>query len=285
MSSTIFPLREPAWAKVNLALEVLGRRPDGYHEIVSIMQTISLADTLLIGPGNGLEFSCSMPELSVPENLVMRAAKLLKGRFSISQGARMHLHKRIPMQAGLGGGSSDAAAAIRGLNRLWELQLSWKDMRCLGAELGSDVPHSIRGGLALVSGRGEVVQKIPKSQPRRHYLLQMPHFRSSTEAVYDALLAEDFTAGDRTRAMAADPHLLHQYLGCNSLERPLMRGRREAHEALARFKSRVPHHAWITGSGSALVADYPDAVSLCQAQESMRADGSWTASALDVDGW
>lgn len=284
MSSTIFPLREPAWAKVNLALEVLGRRSDGYHEIVSIMQTISLADTVFIGPGNSLEFSCSLPELSVPENLVMRAAELLKRRFSISQGARLHLQKRIPMQAGLGGGSSDAAAAIRGLNRLWDLQLSWKDMRCLGAELGSDVPHSVQGGMALVSGRGEVVQEISGTQSRRQYLLHMPHFRSSTKAVYDALLDEDFTTGDRTRAMAADPHLLHLYLGCNSLERPLVRGRGEAQEALASFKSRVPHHAWITGSGSALVADYPDAVSLSQAQEYMRADGSWTASALDVDG-
>src|SRR5688500_15047283 len=129
-----------AHAKVNLTLEVLGKRADGFHDIRSVMQRISLADTLTVERAEGLTLTCSDPGLEGPENLVWRAAELLRTECGVAEGAALRLEKRIPVAAGLGGGSSDAAAALRGLNELWRLRLSGERLWELGARLGSDVP-------------------------------------------------------------------------------------------------------------------------------------------------
>src|SRR5687768_1385067 len=143
-----------AHAKINLTLEVLGKRADGFHEIRSVMQRITLADTLTIRRAEELILACSDPELEGPENLVWRAAELLRGEYGVSAGASLALEKRIPVAAGLGGGSSDAAAALRGLNELWKLGLNGERLRDLGARLGSDVPFFLlESGSALAEGR------------------------------------------------------------------------------------------------------------------------------------
>ena len=143
-----------AHAKLNLTLEVLGKRDDGYHDIASIMQTLDLADTLTIRPADSLSLTCSLPELSGPDNLAFKAADFLCSETGVSDGANIHIEKRIPVSAGLGGGSADAAATLVGLNRLWGLELSNDRLRYIGAKLGSDVPFLIEGGTATRARQG-----------------------------------------------------------------------------------------------------------------------------------
>ena len=128
-------------AKVNLFLEVLGKRPDGFHEIATLMVAIRLMDTLIFKEEPDLRLGCNRPDLSTgPDNLVLRAARLLAERTGCTKGAHIRLVKRIPMAAGLAGGSTDAAATLWGLNRLWKLGLSRDELAGMGAELGSDIP-------------------------------------------------------------------------------------------------------------------------------------------------
>ena len=157
-----------ASAKINLTLEILGKRPDGYHELRSIVMPVSLTDTLTltstyaqtamtitVSPGVDLTKIGS-----VDRNLAVRAARLLQQRYRINAGARIHIHKRIPIGGGLGGGSADAAGVIRGLDRLWELGLPRDELMALGSELGSDVPALVHGGAVLMAGRGELVSGL-----------------------------------------------------------------------------------------------------------------------------
>lgn len=181
-------LRVRAPAKVNLYLEVKGGRPDGYHEISSVMQAVSLFDemTLALADAGGIALSCSHPALPTDErNLVTRAALLLRRRYGVTQGASISLLKRVPLGGGLGGGSSDAAIALLALSQLWGLNARLRELAELAAELGSDVPYFLWGGTALCEGRGERVSPLP-SQPM-DYVLVMPPWSVSTPEVYAAL--------------------------------------------------------------------------------------------------
>lgn len=151
-------------AKVNLYLEVLRKRPDGYHDIATLMLAVSLYDTLEFReePAGAVTLACDHPGLSTgPDNLVSRAAALLRRRFPDAPGARIRLRKKIPMAAGLAGGSTDAAATLAGLNRLWHLNLTPPELTALAAELGSDVPFFVAGApAAWCTGRGEQVEPL-----------------------------------------------------------------------------------------------------------------------------
>lgn len=155
-------IRAPA--KINLALAVVRRRPDGYHELASIMQQISLCDTLVLKAAEApVElFRCSDQKLENSENLVCRAARKLKLKATGKlPGVKIELFKAVPQEAGLGGGSSDAAAALTALNRFWGLQLSKTDLLEIAATLGSDVPYCLHGGTVLARGRGELLIPLP----------------------------------------------------------------------------------------------------------------------------
>ena len=172
-------------AKINLFLDVLGKRKDGYHEIESIMQTVSLVDTLYLYPiKSGIKISTNHPELSSGrDNLAYRAADLIKKKYRIKKGVRIALEKRIPIGGGLGGGSSNAAAVLLGLNRLWNLKLSNEELSFLGAKLGSDVPFFIYGKTAIVKGRGEIVLPL-QVRENFHYLLLKPPISIPTKNIY-----------------------------------------------------------------------------------------------------
>jgi 4-diphosphocytidyl-2-C-methyl-D-erythritol kinase len=151
-----------ASAKVNLALEVLGKRGDGYHEIATVLQAVDLFDRLTVETADTLSLHADAPELPTDEgNLVMRAARLLQKTAGIEKGARIELQKRIPVAAGLGGGSSDAAATLWGLNRLWGLRWPRARLQDLAVELGMDVPFFLGTGRAVARGRGERLQTLP----------------------------------------------------------------------------------------------------------------------------
>jgi 4-diphosphocytidyl-2-C-methyl-D-erythritol kinase len=184
---------EKAPAKINLLLDVIRKRDDGYHEVEMIMTMVDLADRLEMEELSGDRIVLSSQAGFIPldeKNLAFQAARLIKERYGVSRGVYIHLDKRIPVAAGLAGGSSDAAAALRGLNRLWGLGLSGVELESLGAELGSDVPFCIRGGTAVARGRGEVLESIP-APPQCWVILVKPPINVSTADVYGKLRASE----------------------------------------------------------------------------------------------
>lgn len=190
-------------AKVNLVLEVLDKRADGYHEIRSIVQTIDLCDTLEFEPADDLLFDCTVEELRGLDNLVVTAAYLLAETAGVKPRARIALRKRIPWGMGLGGGSSDAAACLLGLNHLWRLGMHIDRLEEMGARLGSDVPFFLHGGTCLVGGRGERVVPISDPPPQWIVLLlpAIPRMSEKTRRMYRALTSADFSDGGKTDIM------------------------------------------------------------------------------------
>ncbi len=171
-------------AKVNLYLEVLGKHSDNYHEIATLMVAIRLFDTLVFTEEPDLTLMCRRPGLSTgPDNLVIKAARLLRERSGCKRGAHIRLVKRIPLAAGLAGGSSDAAGTLWGLNRLWRLGLSSAELARLGSELGSDVPFFFHTPAAWCTGRGEIVTPLPMGRTLDLVLL-CPAFGCPTPEVY-----------------------------------------------------------------------------------------------------
>ena len=171
-------------AKINLTLRVLDRRPDGYHELDTVFQAIDLWDTLTLEPADGISLTTDHPSLATDEsNLVCGAARMLRERFSVNGGVRVHLRKRIPIEGGLGGGSSDAAATLLGCARLWGLPAGRTELESLARELGADVAFFLYGGTARGSGRGD---RITPLEPFGEYalLLARPPFGISTADAY-----------------------------------------------------------------------------------------------------
>jgi len=198
-----------ACAKINLTLEVIAKRPDGYHEISSIIQTISLADNLTFEPSKKLDFRCDAPRLQTPDNLVLKAARLLQQTTGSNKGAIINLTKRIPIAAGLGSGSTDAATTLHGLNQLWELNLSLDKLTNLAANLGSDVAFFLYGGTALAKVRGEQITPLPPTPQLWLVLLKPPvePVPNKTAQLYSQLNPSHFTSGQHTQKLVA--HLNH----------------------------------------------------------------------------
>ncbi len=211
-------LRLRAPAKVNWSLEVLGRRPDGYHELRTIFQTIALSDWLTLTLDEGLSLALSgetgtLAAEPLEANLAYRAALRLQREVNRSSGqddgrpsgVHIALEKNVPVAAGLGGGSSDAAAVLRGLRVLWQLPFSDDDLTSLAAEIGADVPFFVRGGTALGSGRGDVLAPLP-DVPVRRLVLAWPRTSGAadkTAAMFDALEPQHYTGGSRTESLAS----------------------------------------------------------------------------------
>jgi 4-diphosphocytidyl-2-C-methyl-D-erythritol kinase len=178
-----------AYAKINLALEVLFRRPDGYHEIRTVMQTVGLYDELIFEKTalEGISLRTDSPAVPADEgNLAHRAAALVFAHHPAPDGVAVTLKKNIPVAAGLAGGSSDAAAVFHGLNELFDLQMTGEEMQGLGLKIGADVPYCLTGGIALAEGVGERLTPLPPLPPC-HILLVKPDLAVSTKWVYDNL--------------------------------------------------------------------------------------------------
>jgi 4-diphosphocytidyl-2-C-methyl-D-erythritol kinase len=191
-----------ARAKVNLGLEVLGRRADGYHELRSVMWAIELADRVsLEAKGTGIALECAAPDVPrTPENLAWRAAELVRREIGGVSGLRIRIHKRIPVAAGLGGGSADAAAVLAGLGRLQGRRLGARRLRALAVALGMDVPFFLGRSPALARGRGEDLRPVAASE-ELSLVLANPGFPLATREVYARLEPTDYGDGRRVDAL------------------------------------------------------------------------------------
>lgn len=256
-------LRLLAPTKINWTLEVLGRRDDGYHELRTVLQTLDLADTVVVTPASDLTLAVTgegAASLGAPEsNLAYRAALLLRRRFRVRAGARIVIEKRVPVAAGLGGGSSDAAATLRGLALLWGLAPDAAALAALAAELGSDAPFFVYGGTALAEGRGERVTPLPDAPPRDVILLPANEAEGKTARLFAMLRPGDFADGAASEALAAQlrspeagdtPDFDARYV--NTFERvagAAFAGLAARREALAAATGRTPH---LAGAGPTL---------------------------------
>jgi 4-diphosphocytidyl-2-C-methyl-D-erythritol kinase len=194
---------EKAPAKINLMLDVLHKRPDGYHEVEMVMTMVDLSDRLEMVelPRDTIIISSQAGYIPLDEkNLAFQAARLIKDRYDVKDGVHIHLDKKIPVAAGLAGGSSDAAATLRGLNRLWGLGIPTDELQLLGAELGSDVPFCVTGGTALATGRGEKLTPIP-NPPQMWVILAKPPINVSTAEIYTRFKSNQITKHPSAAAM------------------------------------------------------------------------------------
>lgn len=181
-----------AYAKINLGLDVVGRLENGYHEVKMVMQTVGIYDELFFTrTQSGITVTCDAGELPTGEgNLIYKAAKLMMDHFQIQEGVRIDLHKNIPIAAGMAGGSTDAAATMKGMNRLFDLGAGLKELMELGVAIGADVPYCILGGTALAEGIGEKLRALPPA-PDCFLLVAKPDINVSTKFVYEHLDAEE----------------------------------------------------------------------------------------------
>lgn len=192
-------------AKINLTLDVLHKRPDGFHEVEMIMTTVDLADRIGLESREDGVIKIISADRYVPDdqrNLAYQAAKLLKDTYNVQAGVSIVLEKKIPVAAGLAGGSSDAAATLKGLNRLWNLQLTADQLAEHGAKIGSDVSFCVYGGTALATGRGEKIQELP-SPPNCWIILAKPSIGVSTADVYGSLKVNEIIHPNTTEMIRA----------------------------------------------------------------------------------
>ena len=257
-------------AKINLSFEIKGRRPDGFHEIETFMVPIALADRLTIerkSDDDGIHFSCDDPSLpSGADNLVVRAANLFRKRTKVAAGIAIALEKKIPHGAGLGGGSSDAATTLLGLDELFETELAPEELLEMAAELGSDVPFFIVRSAAICRGRGEMVTPI-SLETNLELLLVKPEFGVPTPSAY--------TRWKNSRELPGVDYSPQEFAGlkfANDLERPVF----EKFIFLARLKTWLRQQsevavALMSGSGSTLFAVLRDGVEAEQLAKRVRA--------------
>ncbi|MEO5859719.1 MAG: 4-(cytidine 5'-diphospho)-2-C-methyl-D-erythritol kinase [Pyrinomonadaceae bacterium] len=243
----------PSFAKVNLHLRVLGKRDDGFHEIFTVFQTVSLADELTFESSKVLELVCNDPAVPTDDtNLILQAARAL----SPDRGARISLIKRIPMGGGLGGGSSNAATALIGLNRLWEIGLEARQLAHIGAEVGSDVPFFLSGGTAVGIGRGTGIEPAADLVEPFMILIE-PGVHVSTTAAYVGLGAENLTNTELNRILrvcrseAESPDFLKSAL-INDFEKTVFAEFPEIGRAKQRLIELGANRALMSGSGSSV---------------------------------
>lgn len=254
-------IKEVAYAKINLGLDILGKRADGYHEVSMIMQSVGLCDEIVISPGSGegkITISTNIPGLSCgSDNLAYKAAALLAKHAGIIPNVHIALNKKIFLAAGLAGGSADAAAVLRGLNKYWQLHLDNQELEALAAQLGSDIPFCIEGGTMLATGRGEVLTKLADLPEAIVVLAKPRNLEVSTAWVY-----QHYNRGRVVQApciwqlqdrLAAGAPALVPYMG-NVLETVTI----PAHPVIASIKAAMlgagAYFALMSGSGPTVFA-------------------------------
>jgi 4-diphosphocytidyl-2-C-methyl-D-erythritol kinase len=269
------PFRARSFAKVNLALSVLGRRTDGYHDIQTVFQSIDLCDDLEFRSSSRLQLHCeNLPGVRKEDNLVWKAATLLAAALDEKRGASIVLRKRIPAGSGLGGGSSNAAATLLGLRRFWNVELPDSDLFSIASGLGSDVPFFINGGTALGTGRGEKIYPLP-DPPMQHMVVIFPGIHVSTAEAYRSL--------NLGLTSIAEDHRIHRFCGqvkeganyltgiFNDFEVSILPAYPPIMEAKRFLAARGAVATLLSGSGSSVFGFFPDEESaFAAARETVR---------------
>ena len=249
----------PSFAKINLHLRVLGKRADEFHELFTVFQAVSLHDSISFEESERVTLTCDRKFIPTGENnLIVRAAGLLQKRAGVKLGAKMRLAKRIPSPGGLGGGSSNAAASLIGLSRLWGVDVPSEDMHEMAAELGSDVPFFLYGGTAMGTGRGTVIEPIADIREDK-LLIVTPKLRVSTSAAFASLGSQSLTMAEAERILivcrleAEKLDLRHSVLR-NDIEAAVF----AAHPEVERVKRTLLElgavNAMMSGSGASVFA-------------------------------
>lgn len=249
-----------AYAKINLSLEITGRRRDGYHEVVTILQTVDLYDTLSFEVADDLSLTCDDSRLAGEDNLVLRAARLLLRAAGLTSGAAIRLEKGIPLAAGLGGGSSDAATTLVALSELWGLRMTESNLHNLASVLGSDVPFFLVGGTVLASERGQTLAPLP-TLPEHWVVLVRPalDIPEKTRLMYSQVTPREYTTGTVTRHMARmmqDQQPLEPGLIFNTFEWIAYQRFERIDDARQQFVDAGADHVRLCGAGPALYAIY-----------------------------
>lgn len=280
MSAETFTL--PSFAKINWTLRVLGRRADGFHELRTIFQTITLQDRLTFTARNDnhLQLSCDSPLIPVDEsNLILRAALALRQRHQPNKGASIHLEKVIPVEGGLGGGSSNAAIALIGLAHLWRIETNKQELTEIGAGLGADIPFFFTGGTALGTGLGTQVRPIKEVATRRLLIIK-PEARVSTAEAYKSLRAAALTKADSAIILSisradeqftdSHPNALH-----NDFEPVVFQQKPEIERARNALLEAGAEGALLAGSGSSVFGVFENQETQERALEWLKEEKAW----------
>ncbi len=272
----------PAFAKINLGLRVLGRRSDGYHELRTVFQTITLHDELTFSLRNDdhIELVCAHPDIPTDEsNLVHRAASALRQQYGLRAGARIELTKRIPTGGGLGGGSTDAAVALVALAHLWQVNANGHELAALGTRLGADVPFFFHGGTALGTGRGTEISPLAE-RAKLCLLVITPGVKIETAAAYKALNAPALTKPNRpvklpiSRTAATAARALADEL-TNDFAPVVYRLQPEIARASAALLQVGARTAALSGSGASVYGIFDSQQAQLRAQTALADESGW----------
>jgi len=271
-------LKLPSFAKINWSLRILGKRPDGYHQVATILQSISLCDEILfeLRDDDRVSLTCDDPTIPVDEsNLVVRAARALSDR----HGADIRLFKKIPAKGGLGGGSSNAAVTLLALNSLWRLGLNENDLRQIGARLGADVPFFFSGGTSLGTGIGAQLEELRDVQ-KQWLLVVTPSASVSTADAYAALNAPSLTSSDSLSILSssfAEPFFTDssQWPLHNDFEGVIFEREPEIRRAKETLLEAGARNALLAGSGSSVFGIFTNAAGRDHALDNLSSEVGW----------
>jgi 4-diphosphocytidyl-2-C-methyl-D-erythritol kinase len=284
VSTTLFSL--PSFAKINCSLRILGKRPDGYHEIRTVLQTVSLHDTLQFAsaPDRDIRLSCDDPQVPTDQtNLIVKAAVALRDRYRVQNGANILLEKRIPIQGGLGGGSSNAAITLLGLAHLWKIGTQVSPLIELAAGLGSDVPFFLTGGRALATGTGTSVSSLPDLE-KRDLLIVAPKATVATAEAYKALSSAALTTQNPDSILAisrrsANSSDWNQWPVADEWENDFEQVIFDIEPEIGRVKNALlragARSALLAGSGSSVFGIFNNREAQQRALETIEAESGW----------
>jgi len=276
------PLKLSSFAKVNWFLRILGKRPDSYHELVTLLQTVSLHDelTFVLRDDSEIVLRCDDPAIPTDErNLIIKAANALRHRLQPSAGAEISLTKRIPAQGGLGGASSNAAVALVALNAMWEGGLGLDELRLMGRSLGADVPFFFLGGRCIGIGTGTTVKALD-DPPKQYLIVVTPNAKVSTENAYSALNAASLTTSESASILSSSLADLfsarsRQWPLRNDFEGVIFEIEPEIERAKTALLGAGARGALLAGSGSSVFGVFDDAVARQHALDNLRGEAGW----------
>lgn len=277
----------PSFAKINWVLRIHGKRNDGFHELCTLFQTVSLHDTVSFSRSDDLVLSCDDRRMPTDaRNLIIKAAKLLRERCGLKTGASIHLKKRIPSPGGLGGGSSNAAVTLLGMIRLWRLDVADDDLQEMASSLGSDVPFFLYGGTAVGTGRGEVIEPIGDIAAE-NMLLVTPNVRVSTREAFAAMdtptltisSAESILTVCRKEAESLDPY--HSTLE-NDFEASVFSSYPEVKRVKDTLLDLGAINAAMSGSGASVFAIFDKTETRQTAEKALDKESTWRKFAVST---